>query len=113
MILYNSTSGLRDHLEGHKVRTSDGHKCQSRLLEVSAQRLVRKCEDKRNIQNPKVVSGFGDRNQMKSRWCSAQSILPRNLFYREQLSQTSIILSRCAEEKALRDCFKIDLDRHY
>ena len=45
--------------------------------------------------------------------CSAQSILPRNLFYREQLSQTSIILSRCAEEKALRDCFKIDLDQHH
>ena len=45
--------------------------------------------------------------------CSARSILPRNLFYREQLSQTSIILSRCAEEKALRDCSKIDLDQHH
>ena len=116
MILYNSMSGLRGPLVGHKVRTSDGHKCQSQLLEVTAQRLVRKCEDKRNIKNPKVVSGFGDTNQMKSKWCvlcSAQSILPRNLFYREQLSQTSIILSRCAEEKALRDCFKIDLDQHH
>ena len=65
MILYNSMSGLRGHLVGHKVQPSDGHKCQSRLLEVSAQRLVRKCEDKRNIKNPKVVPGFGDMNQMK------------------------------------------------
>ena len=70
MILYNSMSGLR---VGHKVQISAGHKCQSQLLEVSAQRLVRKCEDKRNIKNPKVVSGFGDTNQMKSKWCVVRS----------------------------------------
>ena len=46
MNLYNSMSGLRGPLEGHKVPTSYGHKCQSQLLEVSAQRLVLKCEDK-------------------------------------------------------------------
>ena len=65
MNLYNSMSGLRGPFVGLKVPTSHGHKCQSQLLEVSAQRLVLKCEDKRNIKNPKVVSGFGDTNQMK------------------------------------------------